>query len=78
MSLYYFSRIVARNLIMVDCKVGIQLGLANGDNPNGDIHFSNSLISGEHFETLDCSHKSEGTGSDKIAMMRLRATMREK
>lgn len=67
--MYYFTHIVARDLIIVDAKVGIQLGLANGDNPNGNITLSNSLISGEHTGTLDCGHTSEGTGSVKIAMM---------
>ena len=68
-SLYYFSRIVAQKLTVVDCQVGVEFGLANGDNPEGYIHFKDSLVIGSHASSVDCEHKSEMTGSMKIGMM---------
>ncbi len=47
----------------------MQLGLANGDNPNGSVTFSDSLIVGQHTATVDCEHKAELTGSVKVGML---------
>lgn len=40
---------------MIDNKVGVELGLANGDNPTGSITLKDSLILGEHSPSVDCN-----------------------
>ena len=67
-SRYYFSNVQAEHLVLVDHQVGLELGLANGDNPNGNITLSDSLIIGEHRDTIDCEHEIERLGTRKVGM----------
>ncbi len=59
---------LAQNLILVDNQVGIELGLSNGDNPNGNLTLRNSLVVGEHIDTIECSSSFESKGTRKIGM----------
>jgi len=44
-----------KNVVIVETHVGLNIGLANGDNSKGDINVKNSLIIGEHVDSRDCT-----------------------
>ena len=67
-SKFFFTNVLARNLILVDNQISLELGLSNGDNPNGNLTFSNSLVLGEHVDTIDCNHQIEKDGLRKLGM----------
>lgn len=69
MSRFNFANLIARRLVLVDNKIGAELGFTNGDNPNGMITLKDSLMIGEHEATVDCAHDNEGLGKPKLAMV---------
>ena len=54
-SMFNFKDLYASELILIDNRQSISLGLARGDTPDGKIVIERSLISGEHPGSLDCT-----------------------
>ena len=69
MSRFNFKDVIAENLVLVDNKIGAELGFTNGDNPYGQITLKDSFMIGEHEATIECSHDNEGLGKPKIGMV---------
>ena len=59
LSRFNFLSLEAKRLVVVDNRIGVELGLANGDNPHGSISLLNSLLVGEHADSVDCNSKAD-------------------
>lgn len=55
--------------MLVDNKISLEVGFTNGDNPYGAITFKDSLLVGEHADSLDCTSVNEREDRPKIGMV---------